>query len=119
MIIIKALSIKKLQLIHIYIYIYIYNKVLERAAKGGKWKPDLLLISNLITPWILEMILVLPDALYYAIAHALGLLPHPYLISPGQMDLMEGRRSMVHWHYKTFFEVSSISLCHQYQHYYS
>ena len=54
------------------------------------------------------MILVLPDALYYAIAHALGLLPHPYLISPGQMDLMEGRRSMVHWHYKTFYEVSRI-----------
>lgn len=84
--------------------------MLERAAKGGKWKPDLLLISNLITPWMLEMILVLPDALFSAIAYALGLLPHPYLISPGQMDLMEGRRTMVHWHYKAFFEVSSRSI---------
>lgn len=56
------------------------------------------------------MILVLPDALFSAIAYALGLLPHPYLISPGQMDLMEGRRTMVHWHYKAFFEVSSRSI---------
>jgi len=55
------------------------------------------------------MILVLPDTLYYPIAHALGLLPYPYLISPGQMDLMEGRKSMVNWHYKAFYDVSSSS----------
>jgi len=80
--------------------------VLQKAAKGGKWKPDLIVINNFITPWILEMILVLPDTLFYVIASSIGLLPQPYLISPGQLDLMEGRKSMVNWHYKAFYEVS-------------
>jgi len=52
------------------------------------------------------MILVLPDTLFYVIASSIGLLPQPYLISPGQLDLMEGRKSMVNWHYKAFYEVS-------------
>jgi hypothetical protein len=42
-------------------------QVLEVAARGGKWKPDLLLIHSSLTPWMLEMALALPNALFYLV----------------------------------------------------
>jgi hypothetical protein len=42
-------------------------QVLDVAARGGKWKPDLLLIHSSLTPWMLEMALALPNALFYLV----------------------------------------------------
>jgi len=69
------------------------RKALVKAAKGGEWKPDFLLISPYLSPWVYEMILVLPDPLYYLLAWSLGFLPTRDVISPGQFDIAEGRRS--------------------------
>jgi hypothetical protein len=41
--------------------------VLDVAARGGKWKPDLLLIHSSLTPWMLEMALALPNALFFLV----------------------------------------------------
>lgn len=78
------------------------------AAKGGVWKPDLLLINANLTPWMLEMILALPDALFFATFWWLRLLPAAGVISPGQLDIVEGRKSMLDWH---FAEIVQVSCC--------
>jgi hypothetical protein len=144
------------------------------AARGGKWKPDLLLIHSSLTPWMLEMALALPDALFYLVRvparitrycvcmlcfvlypslrglnylpsgcrlclqlHAelctfkycnvlplttlseyilpvaqvfwwLRLLPEPNLISPGQLDIVEGRKSLVDWHFAEMVQVTAL-----------
>jgi len=74
-------------------------KILDKAARGGKWKPDLLLINANVTPWRLELLLVLPDLLFWPACWALGLLPPAALMSPGQLDLAQGRKSMLDWHF--------------------
>jgi hypothetical protein len=38
----------------------------------------------------------------------LRLLPEPNLISPGQLDIIEGRKSMLDWH---FAELVQVGLC--------
>ncbi len=40
------------------------------------------------------MILVLPDPFFFTVFWLMGLLPQSNLISPGQFDLIEGRRTM-------------------------
>lgn len=76
------------------------------AAKGGVWKPDLLLINANLTPWVLEMILALPNALFFAAFWWLRLLPGAGVISPGQLDIVEGRKSMLDWHFAEIVQVS-------------
>jgi hypothetical protein len=75
------------------------------AARGGEWKPDLLLINPNLTPWMLEMVLALPNALFFAVFWFLRLLPAAGVISPGQLDIVEGRKSMVDWHFAEIVQV--------------
>jgi len=79
--------------------------VLDVAAKGGVWKPDLLLIHPNLTPWVLEMVLALPDALFFSVFWWLRLLPATGIISPGQLDIVEGRKSMLDWHFAELVQV--------------
>jgi hypothetical protein len=72
---------------------------LDVAARGGKWKPDLLLVQSSLTPWVVEMMLVLPNPLFMLCFWFFNMLPDDSLISPGQMDITEGKKSMVDWHY--------------------
>ena len=69
------------------------------------WKPDLLLINANLTPWMLEMILALPNALFFVVFWWLRLLPPDGVISPGQLDIVEGRKSMLDWHFAELVQV--------------
>lgn len=80
---------------------------LHKAARGGIWKPDLQLVyASWFTPWMLEMILILPDFLFTTIFWFMGLFAREGLISPGQMDLMEGRVTMAEWHLAELVDAS-------------
>jgi hypothetical protein len=81
------------------------------AARGGKWKPDLLLIHSSLTPWMLEMALALPNPLFYLVFYFLRLLPEGALMSPGQLDIVEGRKSMVDWHFAELVQVRVCYVC--------
>lgn len=70
------------------------NEVLCCAARGGVWKPDLLLMTSWLSPKLLELLVIMPDPLFSLLFWALGLLPAQGVISPGQLDLAEGRRTM-------------------------
>jgi len=77
---------------------------LKAAARGGKWQIDFSLVvgSSLIvlTPWTIELMLVLPDALYYPFAFITGLsscVPTS-LSSPLALDIDEGRETMARFH---------------------
>jgi hypothetical protein len=37
----------------------------------------------------------------------LRLLPEPNLISPGQLDIVEGRKSLVDWHFAEMVQVTA------------
>jgi hypothetical protein len=70
----------------------------DRAAKGGKWAPDFKAISNMLTLWTYEMILVCPVQLLFSImAHWYVIYPSE-LISPIQLDLKEKRKSNCDYH---------------------
>lgn len=69
-------------------------KALTTAARGGRWKPDLSLVVPILTPKMLEMLLVLPGfvlfPLMYLLQFRLPALPSPILV-----DLGNGRRTSV------------------------
>lgn len=71
---------------------------LHAASKGGTWKPDMLLISEMLPMKLYEMFLILPNFLFFPVAAFFGLLPTAHVISPGQLDLTEGRRTMTSFH---------------------
>jgi hypothetical protein len=85
---------------------------LYKASKNGTWKPDLLLVSSVITPKILEMILIMPDLVFNLSFYLLDLFPNSQVISPGQLDLMEGRKTMTAIHLNEMVEVSSSEMLH-------
>lgn len=64
------------------------------AAKYGKWKPDLTLISSYLDPWFFEMLCVLPNGLFTPIASFLGIIPSKGLLGTLLADNLEGRSSM-------------------------
>ena len=67
-----------------------------RASRGGAWKPDLMGVSTWLTPFMLEMMLILPQPLFtLGFYFAVGSLPDAGLGSPGQQDLSEGRKTMI------------------------
>lgn len=85
------------------------SQILNTAARGGKWTPDLLLITAYLTPWMLEMVLALPNPLFYLVFWSLSLLPPAGVMSPLQLDLVEGRKSMVDWHFAELVQVNCAS----------
>ena len=67
-----------------------------RASRGGAWKPDLMGVSPWLTPFFLEMMLILPQPLFtLGFYLAVGSLSDAGLGSPGQQDLSEGRKTMI------------------------
>lgn len=77
------------------------RQALSAAARGGAWRPSFRLISSLISPWSFEMLLVLPlpRRVLWCVMWLLGALPSGgSIISPGQLDLAEGRKTMVQEH---------------------
>ena len=75
---------------------------LTAAARGGQWRPQFRLQSTWLSPWLWEMLLVLPGGgslgLLRLACWFLDVLPSEGVISPGQLDLAEGRRTMVDCH---------------------
>eukprot|EP01036_Dinobryon_divergens_P024514 gene24512-32971_t len=69
---------------------------LMRASRGGAWKPDLMGVSTWLTPFVLEMMLILPQPLFaIGFYFAVGSLSDGGQGSPGQQDLSEGRKTMI------------------------
>ena len=85
-------------------------QTLLKAARGGKWYPDLSLISFHLTPWIFEMALAvpLPGPCYHLFWVLINLIGGCFLLSgnlcsrgacsPEQCDLIEGRKTMSDLH---------------------
>lgn len=78
------------------------RNALSVAARGGGWRASFTLVSSTgaVNPWLLEMLLVLPMplALFHLAAWCLGILPPLGIMSPGQLDLSEGRKTMCQTH---------------------
>jgi hypothetical protein len=70
------------------------SQTLIAAAGGGSWKPDILLISSILSPKLLEIALIMPNFVFNFLFYILDIFPTPNVISPGQFDLMEGRKTM-------------------------
>lgn len=69
---------------------------LETASRGGGgWKPDLLLINPLLSPWFYEMILCLPFLLFQLVAWSMTIFPPASLPSSVAVDVAEGRETMI------------------------
>ena len=81
------------------------RNILETAGSKG-WKPDFLLINENLSLFAFELILVLPNILFLPIFRALGLMPSPHLVSPGQMDLSEGRKTTCSKAIKELLDIS-------------
>lgn len=65
-----------------------------QMASKGTWTPQLLLVSTLLTPKLMEMILIMPNFIFIILFYMFGVVPNHNLISPGQHDLMESRKCM-------------------------
>lgn len=85
------------------------------ASRGGQWKPDLLGVSSWLTPFFLEMILVLPQPIFaLAFYLAVGPLQDGCAGSPGQQDLLEGRKTSNDWQLGEILQVSSVTFLKYY-----
>jgi hypothetical protein len=83
---------------------------LNAAAKGGKWKPDMTLISDTLPYKLYEWMLILPNLLFYPLAWWFNLFPPPKIISPCQLDLSEGRHTQAVHCLTEMVEVSDMIL---------
>lgn len=83
----------------------LFTQTLLLASRDGKWKPELLLVTSMLNVWLLELALALPAPLFSLVFWSFGLYPKPHLISPGQMDLSEGRATMTSVHLNEIVEV--------------
>ena len=86
-------------------YLKMCFQALKLAARGGKWAPDILLITSMLNVWLLEMILALPGPLFALAYWFFGLYAPHEVVSPIQLDLVEGRKSMASWHLSELVEV--------------
>lgn len=85
-------------------------QTLLKAARGGKWSPDMSLITFHLTPWLFEMALAIPlpwpcYLIFWSFLNLVSgcVLPWGNLCSigvrsPAQCDLLEGRRTMTDLH---------------------
>ena len=78
---------------------------LQAASRGGSWEPNILLISSLLSPKLYEMLLLFPTPVFNLIYYLLGLFPPESIMSPGQQDISEGRRTMTFAHLNELVEV--------------
>ena len=70
------------------------TQVLQHAARGGNWKPEFLLLSEMLTPRFFELMLCLPTWLFVLLLRLMGLAPQVEgLMSPMLIDHLEGRKS--------------------------
>ena len=74
----------------------LFFQALFKAARGGEWKPDFLLVSSLVSPYLLEMMLCLPWPLCLLALLTFDLLP-PNIPSPSLEDITENRKTSVEW----------------------
>ena len=88
-----------------YFFCVCLSQTLLLASRDGKWKPELLLVTSMLNIWLLELALALPAPFFTLVFWAFGLFPKPHLISPGQMDLAEGRTTMTSVHLNEIVEV--------------
>lgn len=87
-------------------------KILEVAADGGGgWKPDMELMVPWMTPWRLEMVLLLPGPLFRLLAWLVDL-PAPPLPSTLLVDCLDGRKSMVAVHLGELVKIAKRNNCH-------
>ena len=68
-----------------------------RAAGSGLWRADSTLVAQFMTPWLLEMVLVLPTPLFNVLSFLLGLQFSGGVMSPAMGDLLEGRKTSLEW----------------------
>lgn len=77
-------------------------KALNAAARGGAWKPNLSLVApSIMTPKLLEMLLLLPSFVLFPLMAVLQFRV-PALPSPILVDLNNGRRTSVHGQLEEF-----------------
>lgn len=80
-------------------------KTLAAAARGGAWEPNILMISSMLSPKLFEMLLLFPTPFFNLIYYLLGLFPPQHIMSPGQQDIMEGRKTMTFAHLNELIDV--------------
>ncbi len=64
---------------------------LKQAAGGGKWMPEMLPITQWISPRTLEMWMCSPGWIFVSLLSLWDMCPPKDLVSPMQVDLTEGR----------------------------
>eukprot|EP00596_Hydrurales_sp_CCMP1899_P003829 CAMPEP_0119046840 /NCGR_PEP_ID=MMETSP1177-20130426/49261_1 /TAXON_ID=2985 /ORGANISM="Ochromonas sp, Strain CCMP1899" /LENGTH=468 /DNA_ID=CAMNT_0007020551 /DNA_START=57 /DNA_END=1460 /DNA_ORIENTATION=- len=86
------------------------RETLLKTTKGGKWAPDLTIVAFFLSPWMFEMLLVMPlpffvfRSAWYLLNLITGTVcPWGYICnkgvrSPGLCDLMDGRRTSAESH---------------------
>jgi len=67
---------------------------LKSAAGGGRWAPEMLTITQWISPHCFELWLCLPGWIFIALISIFGICPPPELPSPMLMDSNEGRTTV-------------------------
>lgn len=60
----------------------------------------------MITPKLYEFILIMPDFVFHLLFSLLGLNPNQHVISPGQADLLEGRKTQTRQNLHEMVEVT-------------
>ena len=84
------------------------SRSLQLAAGKGKWAPNLSIVSVTLTFRLWEMMLFLPTIFFLPLAYLLGVLPSDGAVSPGQMDLSNGRATTAAYHLGELVEVSFV-----------
>ncbi len=81
-------------------------QALTAASNGGGWEPSFHLIKGVLSPKLFELLLLLPNPFFQAAYWLLGLQLSFPVMSPGQQDLMEGRRTMTSTNLQELVDVS-------------
>lgn len=79
-----------------------------QVASKGTWSPQLLLVSTLLTPKIMEMMLIMPNFLFNILFYIFSIAPNHNIISPGQHDLMECRKCMSKLYLQEMVDVRNV-----------
>jgi hypothetical protein len=80
---------------------------LAAASKGGAWEPSFHLIKGILSPKLFEILLLLPNPLFQLVYWILGMQLSVAVMSPGQQDLTEGRKTMSSTNLQELVDVSA------------